>query len=241
MTHPQPPFFAFWADRWLAATHGWTAEEKGIYFALLIHQFTSGSVPNDVDRMTRIAGCTPEAFQRAWEAVVRHKFQVQDDGTLANSRMAEERAKAANLSRRRSENGRKGGAARHKKNLAKAQAKVEPGHNNPDPDPELSTTRRKKRARFEPETVTDDPVLIAAALAWQRYRAEAGLKPWTPTTWRKRLTEAQDNPKLFAESVEHSISQGYQGVFPPNQSKPKGSALPKGLQTLKDWHDNSDF
>jgi len=248
MTDIQPAFFAFWADRWLAATNGWTAEEKGIYFTLLIHQFTHGSVPNDTERLARIAGCSPEALERAWEAVIRHKFSETADGLLVNERMQNERRKAIRLIEQRREAGVKGGRPRKNqkpsgnrevnRELKRSGGRAE---SNPDPDPELSTTRRKKRASFDPTTVTDDPTIIAAALAWQRYRAEAGYKAWGLTTWKRRIAEAEKDPRGFAEAIEHSISQGYQGVFPPKKQHDKKNSLPKGLQTLKDWHDNSDF
>ncbi|NBT51803.1 MAG: DUF1376 domain-containing protein [Marivivens sp.] len=88
MSEKNPAYFAFWADRWLGGTSGWSAEEKGCYISLLVHQFVHGALPDDMGRLARIAGCpTEQVFGKVWNDVLRNKFEAVEGG-YANARMA---------------------------------------------------------------------------------------------------------------------------------------------------------
>ena len=49
------PWFPFFGRDFLAATTGWTAEERGHYLTLLIVQWEQGSLPDDSKRLELIS------------------------------------------------------------------------------------------------------------------------------------------------------------------------------------------
>lgn len=248
MSNKNPAYFAFWADRWLGGTSGWSAEEKGCYISLLVHQFVHGVIPSDMRRLARIAGCpTEQAFGMAWESVLRDKFEPVDGG-YANPRMAEERERSVKHNRQRREAGRKSAAARTAvaavvptavqttdgAGAATTQTQTHTHNHTPEP---------KKRARAREvcvEDLTSDPLVISAASEWMRYRREAKLRPWTLTTWRQKLAKAEQDPQAFRDSVRYSIEQGYQGLYAERKDRGRpGSGLTKGQEALKEFFDDA--
>lgn len=69
------------------STRDWTDEELGAYVRLLMHQWDKGSLPNDYQRLTRIA----TSLSTTWPTV-KEKF-VEKNGGLINERMEEIRNK----------------------------------------------------------------------------------------------------------------------------------------------------
>ena len=252
MTDKNPAYFAFWADRWLGGTSGWSAEEKGCYISLLVHQFVHGTLPDDMGRLARIAGCpTEQVFGKIWNDVLRNKFEAVEGG-YANARMAEERDRATGffLSQRRK--GRLGG--RPRKPGAKpggcptAKAGAEPGAEPPGKPTQTQTQTHthtpepKKRTRVREvriEDLTDNLAVVAAATRWMRYRKEAKLKPWTLTTWRQQIAKAEEDPQGFVDSVQRSIEQGWQGLFAAKRPKEQVDGLTKGQKALKEFFDDA--
>jgi uncharacterized protein YdaU (DUF1376 family) len=247
-------FFAFWTDRWLGGTAGMTTHEKGVYISCLVHQFVHGSLPQDKRRLALICGCSETEFCEAWDACVAEKFELRD-GCYANPKMAEERERAIQKAERARANGRKGGRPARKPSgepTAKPSG-IPSGHPSTEPSGKATQTqtqtqresstsgRTSTRKRVNLETLTANPLVLDAARAWRDYRAESGLKPWALTTWKQRMADANADPQGFADAVKHSISQGYHGLFPPKGGQGKPDKLPKALQTLKDWHDDSDY
>ena len=253
MSEKNPAYFAFWADRWLGGTSGWSAEEKGCYISLLVHQFVHGALPDDMGRLARIAGCpTEQVFGKVWNDVLRNKFEAVEGG-YANARMAEERGRATDffLSQRRKgklggrprKPGAKPGGSAVAKPAAKAGAEPAGKPTQTQTQTQTHTPEPKKRARAREvriEDLTDNVAVIAAATQWMRYRKEAKLKPWTLTTWRQKIAKAEGDPRAFAESVQQSIEQGWQGLFEVRRSgKQDGPGLTQAQQALKDFFDDA--
>lgn len=228
-----PMYFAFWADRWLGGTSGWTAEEKGCYISLLVHQFVHGILPDNMGRLARIAGCpTEQVFGEIWDDVLRHKFDKVEDG-FANARMAEERARSAEHIRQRSEAGKRSAASRRE------AAAVATTVATTDGTTQTQTQSSIERGTLLLESLTSNMRVLRAAQRWQAYRAEANIKAWAATTWRRQLAEAEQDPAVFEAKVEFSIQQGYSGLFHPREKRSgsKAGSVPKALQVLKEWHD----
>jgi len=82
------PAFQFYPADFIADTTDMTAEEVGGYIRLLCHQWLTGSIPNDNERVARIAGLM--GVPSVCYCIT--KFVLCDDGTLRNSRLEQVRA-----------------------------------------------------------------------------------------------------------------------------------------------------
>jgi uncharacterized protein YdaU (DUF1376 family) len=91
----------------LAATMGWTAEERGHYIVLLITQWEQGSVPTDPERLEMIS----PGVARCW-GTLSTKFPAGKDGAMRNIRLEEHRAKATALAKGRAEKAARAAQAR---------------------------------------------------------------------------------------------------------------------------------
>ena len=89
------PWFSLYPRDFLAATMGWTAEERGHYFVLLCAQWEQGGLPDDPKRLELIS----PGIRSAWKTVAE-KFPVWADGKRRNNRLEHERAKATERSER---------------------------------------------------------------------------------------------------------------------------------------------
>lgn len=56
----------------------------------------------------------------------------------------------------------------------------------------------------------------AAIDRWIAYRSESRLRPWKPSTWRAQWSEL--TPERFIAAVNHSIANGYQGLYEPKEN-----------------------
>jgi len=89
------PWFPFFGRDFLAATTGWTAEERGHYLTLLIVQWEQGSLPDDSKRLELIS----PGLKGAWKTV-SEKFPIWKDGRRRNTRLEHERSKSHDRSER---------------------------------------------------------------------------------------------------------------------------------------------
>ena len=89
------PWFPFFGRDFLAATTGWTAEERGHYLTLLIVQWEQGSLPDDSKRLELIS----PGLKGCWKTV-SEKFPAWKDGRRRNTRLEHERSKSHERSER---------------------------------------------------------------------------------------------------------------------------------------------
>lgn len=99
MTH----WFPFFGRDFLAATLGWSAEERGHYMTLLVAQWEQDGLPDDPKRLERIS----PGLRECWP-VLAEKFPIGTDGKRRNVRLEHERHK----SHERSERARQSASAR---------------------------------------------------------------------------------------------------------------------------------
>ena len=102
------PAFLFYADDFLAGTSDMSAEEVGGYIRLLCHQWTKGSIPNDPERVARMAGLMGSPCV----GYVLAKFRLCDGHTLKNERLEKVRAEHQAFKARQSTAGANGAAKR---------------------------------------------------------------------------------------------------------------------------------
>lgn len=95
------PVLPLYYNDMLGATKTWTDEEFGAYMRLLIEQWDKGGLPNDFQRLTRIA----TSLTTTWP-MLKEKFPLVD-GLLKNANMEVIRQKRAKYSEKQSDNIRK--------------------------------------------------------------------------------------------------------------------------------------
>lgn len=97
------PFFKFYQKDFIASTVAMSAEEVGAFIRLLCYQWEHGEIPDDVEKLARIGGCSGSAVES-----VLNKFCIRSVSGLKNARMEEVRAsmieigekKRANIAKR---------------------------------------------------------------------------------------------------------------------------------------------
>lgn len=105
-----PPAFQLYARDWLEGTADMSNEEAGAYMRLLCHSWIRDGLPNDPEKLSRMAGALPVPSL----GQVLAKFRPQPDGKLRNQKQEFIRAETIAYRARQSEKGRKGAAAKHR-------------------------------------------------------------------------------------------------------------------------------
>ena len=109
----EAPAFQLYSADFYVDTNEWSVDEVGIYTRLLLSQWSNKSLPNNVTRLARIAGCSPQKFQKAWGQIAI-KFTKNGDGRLQNPRLEREREKQQKYRELQAEKSKKGVEARRK-------------------------------------------------------------------------------------------------------------------------------
>lgn len=85
------PAALFYIDHWLVATREMRADCRGWYLNLVLHQFKSGTLPNDVEELANLASVRIsefDLFQQVWQQVLQQKFEVLSTGRLQDMEAA---------------------------------------------------------------------------------------------------------------------------------------------------------
>jgi len=85
------PAFQLYAADFYMDTAAWSATEVGAYFRLLLHEWTSGPLPNDMMALSRIAGVDHKTMGKFWSMNVGKKFTQNDKGEWENYRLEQTR------------------------------------------------------------------------------------------------------------------------------------------------------
>ncbi len=100
------PAYQMYAQDFDMDTGSWDISEVGIYTRLLNHQWVNGSIPNDIERLCKIARCTKKRFTLGW-TIIEKKFVRNVDGNLINLRLEIVRDKQRKYSESRKEQAEK--------------------------------------------------------------------------------------------------------------------------------------
>lgn len=77
----------FIIDKWLVATKEMTADCRGWYLNLILHQYDKGDLPSDIEELANLADVRFSEyvrFQQVFQQVLQHKFKQKENGRLAN-------------------------------------------------------------------------------------------------------------------------------------------------------------
>lgn len=246
------PAFQFYADDFLAGTSDMSAEEVGGYIRLLCHQWTKGGIPNDPDRVARIAGLMGSPCV----GYVMAKFRLSDGHTLKNERLEKVREEQNAFKARQSAAGANGAAKRWNKcpddgdpngdpngvaiatPMATPMATAWPDDSSPSPSPNNKEEVSEKdpwEVKFGlimPEKLRTEECL-AAVETWLAYKSERK-QPYKRIGLSKALEAwANDfNASTFPAAVNHSIANNYQGIFAPRAALAPAAGVSPAARTL---------
>jgi uncharacterized protein YdaU (DUF1376 family) len=130
---------------YIAATTALDAEESGCYLHLLMQSWIAGPLPNDENKLMRIARLYGSSKQGILHGILESFFILTEAGWI-NKRLEEEKVKANRRRDSAIENGRKGGRPRNPEEtdgltdgLTARFHSGYPNH-NPTPNPEKSSS-----------------------------------------------------------------------------------------------------
>jgi hypothetical protein len=105
----------FYPRETLADGHfsGWSLEERGAWFTLILHNWLEGSLPSDLTALGKLLHLEHGQMRGVWSAI-GHKFIPHPDlpGTLTSPRLEMEREQANSLAKKRGTAGKKGATSR---------------------------------------------------------------------------------------------------------------------------------
>jgi uncharacterized protein YdaU (DUF1376 family) len=134
------PAFQLYASDFLVDTLEWDIEEVGIYTRLLYAQWANGDLPDDGERLSRIAGCSLKKFIKSSEKVME-KFIKKDDGRIINLRLEETRIRQEEFRSNAIESGRKGGLRSQKgRRVTTSNPSSNPSSNQPSENEALQSS-----------------------------------------------------------------------------------------------------
>ncbi len=132
-TRKAPAFLCYAEDAYVG-TAGMHPAARGIYWQLMLYQWSHGCIPGDEDKLRQVACAPPACFDEHWP-VVEAKLSQRADGNWEQPRLAAQ----ARQSEARAHAGSKGGSKRGSKTASKAVSKGEanpqakPKQNRPPP------------------------------------------------------------------------------------------------------------
>lgn len=189
-----PYYKWFWQD-WRAnrKVQRMSYIERGLYRELLDECWVEGFIPNDISELADICGCPDEVMADAWQ-VLESCFDVQDDGTLINSKLHNLRT-AKDVERMvKSANGKKGGLAKSlKSNDFVASAKQVPSNCHIE-------EKRKEEKRRE-ENISLD----GFEMFWNSYGKKKG-KPNAIKEWLKIKPDEMLLQQIINKAKEQAIA-----------------------------------
>lgn len=247
------PAFQFYADDFLAGTSDMSAEEVGGYIRLLCHQWTKGGIPNDPDRVGRMAGLMGSPCV----GYVLAKFSLCEDGMLRNARLEKVREEQVAFKAKQSASGKSGAEKRWSKwrehgdpngdpngiaiatPMATPMAGAWPEDNSPSPSPppikkDTKTPPSPWDVGFGlelPESFRTENCLQAVKL-WLQHKSERR-QSYKKTGLSKALTQWSNefSAAEFPSIVDHAIASNWAGIFRSKQSQQPSLPIQKPQTT----------
>lgn len=157
-----PAFQMYSADFFMDTNH-WTIEEMGIYTRLLLTEWSQGSLPFEIPRLARIAGCSSKKFQ-LWWGTISVKFIPNGDGKLINLRLEEEREKQRKYRELQSQKGKASAEKRLTTVITTVQPDLQPKGNSSSSSSLVNTKSTESSAlpplKNTPKEEKTDPLIL---------------------------------------------------------------------------------
>ena len=106
----KPPAFQFYPGDWLSDENVvlMSNAARGLYITLLCHCWLEGSIPADLNKLSKISNEKRKNFEKIWREVESCFSKNGDTGRLINNRLEKERTKQEHYRKERSESGKMG-------------------------------------------------------------------------------------------------------------------------------------
>ena len=212
-----------YVDDFLGGTSEMSAEEVGGYIRLLCHQWSKGGLPNDPERLGRMAGLM--GSPSLGYAVA--KFTLCEDGQLRHPRLEALRSERDAFLIHQAESGKKGAEARWKdrqpngKPIADPNGKPMPtpmadgcpehGSPSPSPSPINKTPKPPRGQPVEPESFI---------VFWNAYPKKVA-KPQALKSWLRISPNEDTVTQIIQDVTKRKASEDWtkdQGKYIPNPS-----------------------
>jgi uncharacterized protein YdaU (DUF1376 family) len=201
------PWYPLYHEAFELDTQTWTCAQIGALIRLMNHQWANGFVPDDPGKLARICRVDPSEWPEIWEPL-EAKFKRRNSGKLINRRLAIEQKRI----KRRSEAGKKAAGIRWG-NRSKINQPDATAHADGIVSTSTATSIKNKEREASPPL--PDGLDRKAWDTWLAYRRESRMKKWVPRTIKTRTKMlAQYTHAEQQAIIDHSISNGYQGLFP---------------------------
>lgn len=99
----------------------WSDEEVGAYMRLLIHQWSNGCIPKEMNRLRRIS----DSVEKNW-LLIKTKFTIETEHGFQNPRLEEIRLEKQRFSEKQSANGSMGGRGNKSEKPKESQTITQP-------------------------------------------------------------------------------------------------------------------
>ncbi len=219
------PAFQFYPSDYLGSlrVQMMTLEEEGAYIRLMAYCWKNGSIPADPDLVARLIG---KGASTTLVTKVLAMFKIADCGTkYSHERLDFEREKQRVWREKSSEGGKKsaekrwGGpdkSKRRKGGVTTVVTKLQPPHQpNGNSSSSFSSSFNTNNTELLPFA---SPEFIKSWESWKKHLKEKR-KPLGSSAESFQLKKLSAMGELMAiETIEHSISNNWQGLFPPTQS-----------------------
>jgi len=154
------PAFQLYAADFYMDTVGWTCEEVGLYFRLLMAEWVNGYLPNDEVRLAKVCQMSVKKFHHNFKNV-SPKFVQNGKGYLINERLEETRKKQEEYHLKLIESGRKGGIkSQETQHHIRSEASSEASSEGPSESKAFQSSSSSSSSKEKKRYVTDMTGLI---------------------------------------------------------------------------------
>lgn len=201
------PWIAWYPADYAAKTGHLSFVEDSAYRRLIDHYYmTAKPLPNDPDRLARIANAHSDNEVTAVKSVISEFFSLGSDELLHNQRIDSELIKQRTFTEEQSRKGRLSAQARwgnrNNQRIDSVTIRLQPNGNLPQPQPQphiTTTENQKQKTRAKKSNGQDEP--------------PPDLPDWLPLTqwqaWIEARTKARHPPTNFAKRLAIIKLDGY--------------------------------
>lgn len=151
------PAFQLYAADFYMDTLGWTCEEVGLYFRLLMAEWVNGPLPNDEVRLAKSCQMSVKKFHNNFQNV-SPKFIQKGEGFLINQRLEETRLEQEHYQEIQRLKGIKSGESR-RKNMNHGSTGVQP-EGQPKGNPSSSSSSSSSNTKNKRIVIREIPPKI---------------------------------------------------------------------------------